>query len=148
MYKFTLEPVLNHRKIIEEELQKELADLKRRLVDEKRKLETYERAKSRSLAELQQKQEEGITAPEILLYESFIERLSRDLDKQKERVLGAEQKVDQKLEDLVAATKRRKTLDKLKEKGLEKYRRELLKNEQDFLNEVAVNRFNRRMNEE
>ena len=143
MYKFSLEPVLNQRKLIEENLQKELAVFKKSLAEEKRKLRTYKRTKDKFLRKLQQKREESITISEMLLYVRFIERLSRDLEKQREKVLEVEKELDQKREALIEAMKNRKTLEKLKEKEWKTFRQQLTKKELDFLDEAAINRFHR-----
>ena len=148
MYKFTLQPLLNHRKFIEETLQKELSLFKILLADEKKKLKDYEKARNRFLVELQQKQRESITVSENLLYFNFLVRLAGDLNKQRDIVLDVEKKFDRKRDDLIEAMKNRKTLEKLKEKRLKAYNHKLMKNEQDFLNEVAINMFNLRCRQE
>jgi flagellar FliJ protein len=144
MYKFPLEPVLKHRSFIVENLQKELAILEKILSGEKRKLRSYKKAKYEFLSELQKKEEEGVTISEIVLYSSFIERLSTDIVEQRERIVEAVKKVNQKRDDLVEALKKMKVLEKLKEKEGKAYRQEVLKKEQHFLDEVATNRFTRR----
>lgn len=148
MYNFNLESVLNHRKLIEENLQKELAILRLSLVDEREKLGKYKESRSKFLEELKRKQEEGTTISDVFLYLPFIEQLSKDIEKQKKNVLELENDVEQKRLDLVEATKKKKTLEKLKEKGLKAYKEEITKNEQEFLNEVAVNRYNGRIRRE
>ncbi|MBW1702549.1 MAG: flagellar export protein FliJ [Deltaproteobacteria bacterium] len=145
MYKFNLEPVLNQRKFVEENLQKELAVLKKLLAGEKKMLATFKSEENEVLGELQQRKEESITISDILLYVSFIEQLSRDIEKQEERVLDAEKRFDQKREDVIEAMKKRKILEKLKEKRLKLYQQKVIKNERDFLNEVGINMFNRKM---
>ena len=142
MYNFNLEPVLKHRKLVEENLQKELAVLKLLLVNEREKLQTYKESRSKFLVELQRKQEEGTTISDVFLYLPFIEQLSKDIEKQNMTVSDLEKDVEQKRQDLVEATKKKKTLEKLKDKGLKAYKQEMIKNEQEFLNEVAVNQFN------
>ena len=148
MYNFTLQSLLNHRKFIEETLQKELSLFKRSLVDEKKKLKDYEKARNSLLVKLQQKQRESITVSENLLYLNFVVCLTSDLDKQRDRVLDIEKKFDQKRDDLIAAMKERKTLEKLKEKQLKAYNHKLMKNEQDFMNEAGINMFNRASRQE
>ncbi len=140
MFKFGLEPVLNHRKTVEDNLQRELSVFKTLLKLEKKKLLSFKRAKMKSWGELQQKQMEGISVSEILLYVGFIERISKNLEKQEETVLEVETKFVQKREDVISAMKDRKTLEKLKEKSLMAYKQKLIKNEQSFLDEVAINR--------
>ena len=144
-YRFNLEPVLNHRRLIEETLQKDLAILKISLIDENEKLLTYEESRVKLLGELQQIQKEGTTTSDILLYLPFIEQVSKDIERQKKKVLELEKKVEQNLKELLEATKNKKALQKLKEKAFKTYNQKLIKNEQEFLNEVAVSQFNRRI---
>lgn len=144
MYKFPLGTVLNHRKFLEENLQKEFGILKRLLVDERKKLTDIRNASKKCSKELRQRQQKSLTVSESLIYVRFVEQLSRNLDKQKERVVETEQEVEKKREDLVEAMKNRKVLEKLKEKGLETYRNNLLKQERIFMNEMASVRFQRK----
>ena len=144
-YRFNLEPVLNHRRLVEETLQKDLAILKISLIDENERLITYEESRVKLLEELQQIQKEGTTTSDILLYLPFIEQVSKDIERQKKKVFELEIKVEQNRKDLLEATKKKKALQKLKEKAFKAYNQKLIKNEQDFLNEVAVSQFNRRI---
>ena len=142
-YRFNLESVLNHRRLVEESLQKDLAILKISLIDENERLITYEDSRVKLLEELQQIQKKGTTTSDVLLYLPFIEQVSKDIDRQKERVLKLEKQVEQNRKDLLEATKKKKALQKLKEKAFKAYNQKLIKNEQDFLNEVSVSQFNR-----
>ncbi len=144
-YRFNLEPVLNHRRLVEETLQKDLAILKISLIDETERLITYEESRVKLLEELQQIQKEGTTTSDILLYLPFIEQVSKDIEGQKKRVLELEKIAEQNRKDLLEATKKKKVLQKLKEKAFKAYNQKLIKNEQDFLNEVSVTQFNRRI---
>ena len=121
---------------------------KRALINEKKKLKDYEKVRNSLLVKLQQKQRESITVAENLLYLDFLVRLASNLDKQRDRVLDLEKKFDQKRDDLIAAMKERKTLEKLKEKQLKAYNHKLMKNEQDFMNEAGINMFNRASRQE
>ena len=145
MYRFNLEPVLNHRRLVEETLQKDLALLKISLIDENKRLITYEESRGKLLEELQTIQKEGTTTSDILLCLPYIEQVSKDIERQKKKVLELEKKVEQNLKNLLEATKKKKALQKLKEKAFKTYNQKLIKNEQDFLNEVAVSQFNRRI---
>ena len=142
-YRFNLESVLNHRRLVEESLQKDLGILKISLIDENERLITYEDSRVKLLEELQQIQKKGTTTSDVLLYLPFIEQVSKDIDRQKERVLKLEKQVEQNRKDLLEATKKKKALQKLKEKAFKAYNQKLIKNEQDFLNEVSVSQFNR-----
>lgn len=145
MYKFSLGAVLNHRKFLEENLQKELGALKRALADEKKKLADLKNARQQSSTELRQKQQKAMTVSENLLYVRFIEQLFERLKKQHLKVCEAEQIVESKRGDLVEAVKKRKAMEILKEKGLKKYKQKLLLDEQNFMNEMASVRFKSKM---
>ena len=145
MYKFNLESLLHHRKYTEEICQKELAESKRLLSDEKKKLKDYKKEKQKCWTQLQQKQKEGNPASEILVYIHYIERLSKDLAGQHQRVLAAKKKFGQKRLALIEAMKKRKILEKLKAKGLAEYQQMMRKKERDFMNEIAVNQHNRKV---
>ena len=144
MYKFNLEPLLNHRRYQEEVLQKELAGLKIRLAAEKDKLWVLRQKKRKFVQQLQEKQIDGRPASEIKLYIDFVDQLSKEMEAQRQNVLEAERNFNLKRQDLIAAMKKRKTLDRLKEKGLQAYEQEQLKKERSFMDEVAGHQFNQK----
>jgi flagellar FliJ protein len=144
MYEFNLEPLLNHRRYQVEVLQKELADLKIRLDAEKDKLWRLRQKKRKTVLLLQEKQTDGRPAAEIKLYIDFVEHLSKKMQAQKQNVKEAERNYSLKRQDLVAAMKKRKILDRLKEKGLQAYEQEQLKKERNLMDEVAARQFNQK----
>ena len=144
MYQFNLEPLLNHRRYQEEVLQKELAELKIRLEAEKVKLWLLRQKKRKTVLLLQEKQTDGRPASEIKLYIDFVEQLSKKMEAQKQNVKEAERNYSLKRQDLVAAMKKRKILDRLKEKGLQAYEQEQLKKERNLMDEVAARQFNQK----
>jgi flagellar FliJ protein len=142
MYRFNLEPLLNHRRYQEEILQKELAGLKIRLAAEKDKLRVLKKKKRQYLGQLQLKQQSGRPVSEIRLYLHFVDHLSKEMNAQNQRVLRAEKGFNLKRQDLIEAMKKRKTLEKLQEKGFQAHQQKMLKKERDFMDEVAGNQFN------
>ena len=141
MYRFNLEPLLNHRRYQEEVLQKELAGLKIRLAAEKDKLWVLRQKKRKTVQQLQEKQTDGRLVSEIKLFVDFLDQLSKEMEAQRENVLEAERNFSLKRRDLIAAMKNRKTLDRLKEKGLQAYEQEQFKKERSFMDEVASRQF-------
>ena len=144
MYQFNLEPLLNHRRYQVEVLQKELADLKIRLDAEKNKLWRLRQKKRKTILTLQEKQTDGRPASEIKLYIDFVEQLSTKIALQEQNLLKAERNFNLKRQDLVAAMKKRKILDRLKEKGLQAYEQKQLKKERNLMDEVAAHQFNQK----
>jgi len=144
MYQFNLESLLNHRRYRVEVLQKELADLKIHLDAQKDKLWVLRQKKRNTVLQLQKKQTDGRPAAEIKLYIDFVEQLSKEMEAQRHKVLEAERNFSLKRLDLVAALKKRKILDRLKEKNLQAYEQEQLKKERSFMDEVAGHQFNQK----
>ena len=144
MYKFSLEPVLHYRKLLEENLQKEFSESKRRLVAEEKRLSYLEEIRGRALGELQKREQSSCTASDIRLYADYIEQVSRDILGQTKKVIEAKKVCDEKREHLIEAMKGRKTIDKLKERGWKQFKRDLLLKEQNAMNEIAISMFNRR----
>ncbi|MCD6262066.1 MAG: flagellar export protein FliJ [Deltaproteobacteria bacterium] len=144
MYKFKLQPVLDQREFVEENLKKELASCKALLKEENAKLNGYKASKARLMVELGHRKKKKATISEILLYVGFIEQVSRDIEKQKIRVSQVKSLFDEKLASLVEAMKDKKSIEKLKEKEMTSYKLKSLKKEQNFLDEVAIQRFHTR----
>ena len=144
MYQFNLEPLLNHRRYQVEVLQKELADLRIRLDAEKDKLWLLRQKKRKTVLLLQEKQTDGRPASEIKLYIDFVEQVSKKMEAQKQNVLEAQRNFSLKRQDLVVAMKKKKILDRLKEKGLQAYEQEQLIKERNLMDEVAAHQFNRK----
>ena len=143
MHKFNLEPLLNHHRYQEEILQKELAVSKRNLAEAQKALRLIKRKKRKYSQELQRRQEQDAIVVEIGLYLRYLERLSKNLDDQKNRVLAEEKKFHLKRKELIEVMKKRKALDKLKEKSRMRFQHRSLKKDRNFMDEVASNRFTR-----
>ena len=144
MYQFNLESLLNHRRYQVEVLQKELADLKIRLNTQKDKLWLLRQKKRKTVLLLQEKQTAGRPVSEIKLYIDFVEQLSKKMEAQKQKILETERNFILKRQDLVAAMKKRKILDRLKEKGQQAYEQEQVKKERNLMDEVAAHQFNQK----
>lgn len=142
MYKFNLQPLLNHRYYQEEILQKEFAESKKYLTEEQEKLRIIKQKKREYSQELQQRQRNDFTVSELILYFRYLDRLSKDLDNQKHRVAIAEKQFNQKRKDLIEIMKMRKMLEKLKEKRWKGFQYRMLKKERDSMDEIAAKQIN------
>ena len=145
MYTFKLQVLLNHRRHQEEALQKQLADVRRKLVVEQNRLHRTKREKREHVLSLHQKQSAGCTVTDSLLYVNYIQQLSRAIEQQRQRVQQAEKKVRRQRRALIEAVKKRKTLEKLKDKGQQAYLEKQMQNERKFMDEIASTRHARRM---
>ena len=145
MYRFKLEALLTHRRYQEEAGQKELAQVRRKLSDERGKLDRKKREKQESLEKLQAKKKESTTVSDILLYMNYIQQLSKDIEGQAMHVHKSAKLVDQKRHELVSIMQKHKTLKKLKYKEQHAYQQKLLQNERKLMDELASIRHARKM---
>ena len=145
MYRFKLEALLNHRRHQEEVCQKELAQVRRRLFDEREKLERKKREKQESLEKLQAKKKQSTTVSDIMLYMNYIQQLSKDIEDQAMHVHKTVKLVDQKRHELISIMQQRKTLQNLKNKEHQAYQQKLMQDERKLMDELASIRHARKM---
>lgn len=144
MYRFKLEALLNHRRHQEEVCQKELAQSERQLSEEQGKLRQQKREKRDNIQKLQAKQKEIANPSDIILFVNYIKQLSKNIVNQKKSVREATKKMSQKRQELIINMKKRKTLEKLKEKDWLVYQKEMMQNERKLMDEVASTRHTRK----
>ena len=147
MFRFRLESVLNYRRTIEENLLKELSELRRQLSLEEDRLKMMIFEKDRHITELGSLQKGGVTLQieDIKLYFSYLNGLELKIKNQGDIIKKCQERVDKKLAEVVDAMKNRKILEVIKERGYREYTREINLKEQRLLDEIAVNRFTRDM---
>ena len=141
MYRFNLESLLNYRRYQEEILQKELAEFKNQLIEHEQHLREMKQARRKNSLELHQRQKKGGLVSGLIMYFRYLDRLTTDIDKQKRRVVQTKKRFEQKRRELLDIVKKRKSLEKLKEKGFNTFQQQQLKKERDLLDEVAATRF-------
>ncbi len=141
MYQFKLEPLLNHRRYQEEIFQKELAGVKKRLQSEQAQLRVLKNKKRQNLQQLHSRQKQGRPASELKLYVDFIDDLTAEMKTQQEKIIQTQRQFDSTHQALLAAMKKRKALEKLKEKGRQAYDQTKLKKERNVLDDVAGHQF-------
>jgi flagellar FliJ protein len=138
MFSFRFEALLSARRHAEECLQKELAEALRALAREQAALREKKNARRRCLQELGRKRQSSFRGPDMQLYAAYLQRLDRDIEAQQKRAAGAERQANQKRQSLVAAVKKRKILEKLKESDQENYLKALADRERKFIDEAAA----------
>lgn len=141
MFVFHLEPVLKHRKHQEEHIQKEIAELQLQIEEHNKELQLLMDNMARCNAEIRRLQREGVTISEQLTYCQYIENLKCSCRRIKMEIARLEGQRETKLQELMEALKRRKMIEKLKEKKNLCYLEELLRTEQKLLDEAAVCRY-------
>lgn len=144
MYQFNLQPLLNHQRFIEEQHQKELAEIRLQLEEQNTKLEQMIQKEAKMTAHLKEKQSETLNSDELILYRHYFDRLREEVARQRDITRKTERCFRIKQEELMEAVKKREMLEQLKEKGLSAYQEKLLRKEQADLNEAAQSAYNRK----
>jgi flagellar FliJ protein len=143
VFHFPLQPLLNHRRHLEETLQKEMAALQQALEAERRRADDLCRDlidRRRRLADMQR---DGDTAQNLLIVVNYLRHLEVAITRQEKVIQDAAQRVSGKRGELVEAVKRRKVIEKLKEHARKDYDAGLRHKEMRLINEIAIGRFNR-----
>lgn len=142
-FKFRFRTVLRHRERKEDKLKEELAHLSRSLSRDKDILARLETGRELSRGELKIKQRGKVNGEEVLRYQTYLIKLGGDIVSQRGKVNELVAVVDQKHEDLVKASREKRIIEKLGERDYKRFKEGLLKAEQQFIDEIAGNRFNR-----
>jgi flagellar protein FliJ len=144
MFHFRLETLLRQRRHAEEALQCELAEARQALAAEQAALRESRSARQRCMRELRRTRQEHFRAEEVLLYYPYLERLTQAIESRLRRVAAAERRVGQKRHALIEAMKKRKILEKLREKQARVHHAEEAAVEQRMHDEAAAQQHTRR----
>ena len=144
-YQFKLEALRRYRQFEEERLQKTLSDAQQAVEQASDFLKARIALRQKSEDEFRIRSENGEeTAPQAAMYRGYLQRLAGEIIACNKQVRSAEKACQEVREDLLAVMKRRKALDRLKEKGEQAFVAELNSEEQKFINEMAIQRFVRK----
>jgi flagellar FliJ protein len=145
MYRFSLQVVLDYRKRIEEGLQIELSQIQRELEKEKQLLLAYRREKNYYEEELVKREEKEINVNEALLYRDYLRGMRIRIKEQRDIVTKAKGDLDIKQNELLNATKKRKVLEKVKEKEWKRFKENIERRERILVDEVGMRKYQRGM---
>lgn len=128
-FNFALQPVLDYRKRIEDQKQQTLAVRQRAWDEARRELDRLNddfRSNSRELRD----RHRGFDVEELRLRYAHLQFLDRTIDAQIKVLAERQVALDRARKDLIAASKNRKVVDKLKERRRSAYTAEELRVEQ------------------
>lgn len=143
-FRFSLQAPLEHAQHVEERLKTELARLLERVRMEREKLVNYTRRRAAHQASLTRECAGTLDLEQVRRRQRHIDALGDAIERQKQALAAAQQAASRKREAVVAAMKRRKTLERLRDRRAEEHRREMQRLEQKFADEIAVSHYPRR----
>lgn len=137
-FQFSLESVLGYKQQVLESLQNEHAILIQKMRQQEERLRQMEESYRAWNEEFRQAEMEGITVAEAMRYESGLRFWEKEIAQQRQTVLQCQQEVEQKRRQVVAARQETASLEKLRDKKKEEYRKAVQKGEELFIEEVVA----------
>jgi len=147
-FRFSLQPLLNWKRSLEDQSQMRLAGLMTRLKEQEERIESLTLQRLASEQKLKEKSEQGIRAGEYLLFKQFAEASRKDLISQENEKKRTLREIDEEREKLLAITKEKKILERLKEKQFKEFLSCLEKTEQKRADEATTLKYKPRSGEE
>lgn len=143
MFHFRLQPVLDYRKLLEEKLMLECADIKKRLDGERETLARLRREVTDLISQLKEKGSNRLSAADVSFYLSYINYMRGEGNRQEGVIARIGEELDEKRTELVDAAGKRRILEIIREKKREAYRVALNDREQKELDEAVILRSGR-----
>ena len=140
-FRFKLQRLLDFRKIREEQAQAEFAKATRVFLHEKEQLRQLENTLVNTLEGLKKEQTKPSSLLMLKMFQDYIDKTREGIHIQATRVAAAADRRQSCLRLFEEASRKRKIVDKLREKKLEQYQEEVLQEEQAFLDELASQRY-------
>jgi flagellar FliJ protein len=137
-FRFSLQPLLNWKTSLEDQSRMRLATL---LILLKAQEEEIEKLILRRLAheqELKARSERGMPAGEYLLFKHYAEESRKELTAKENKKRKTLAEIEQERQRLLAITKEKKALERLKEKRFKEFRHSQEKAEQKRADEAAT----------
>ena len=144
MFKFKFQKALEYKLQIEDEAKYLLLKKKEEEQAEQEKLENIIESEKKFMLEYKNIKTGKLDINKMVEYQSYLDKIEKEKELQKEAVEQAEMEVEKAEKDYFEARKDRKIFDKLKEKAESDYNKEEQKKEQNLMDEISNNIFNRR----
>ncbi|MCX8092816.1 MAG: flagellar export protein FliJ [Candidatus Goldbacteria bacterium] len=141
-FQFKFETVLKVKEKKEEQLKRELLKLHKLQYEQHQILE---KIKEEKLMISNDKSSETVTDIQSLIYyEQYLNLLRKQIDDTNKKIQELQNQIDNKREEVIQASKEKKTFERLKTHYLNEYNKIIIANEQKVLDEIAINKYNRK----
>ena len=144
MQPFKLQAVLDHRQFVEDNLKKELADIRHQVELAEQHLKALQQKEVETGQRLKTEQAGGISSDQVIGYHAYLRSLADSIRRHQEALATLQRREKTKQDEVLEAMKGRQILEKLKDQEMDRRRREQMKKEMRFIDEIAVNQFVRK----
>ena len=139
--RFRFESLLRLRKNEENLVQKDMARINAHLIDQQEKLENLAEVRQESKSHFDQMRKQNPEANLMQLYDDFFQSAKSQGIQQKQIISETEERAAAKRQELAEAMKKRRTFEILQERELLAFKKEQLRRETQFFDEVASSRW-------
>lgn len=137
-FQFSLGTVLDYKQQVLTSLQSEHGAILLRVRRQEEVLEQTEQAHRQLNEEFTQRRAEGITVKDAIMLESGLRVLERDIDRETKKLQELRRQEEKKRDEVIEAKKETSSLEMLRDKKLEQYRKEEAKQDELFIEEVVA----------
>lgn len=136
-FKFSLDSVLSYKQQVLESLQGEHAAILAQVREQEAVLERAWQDYRDCDGEYRQKKEQGITITDAMVYQNGLRVLERDIQRETDRLEELRRKEEKKRQEVVDAKIDTSSIEKLREKKLDLYNKEVAKAEEVLIDEFV-----------
>ena len=129
-FQFSLDTVLDYKQQVLTSLQSEHGAILLRVRQQEEVLEQTEHAHRELNEEFTRRRAEGISIKDALMLESGLRVLERDIDREAQKLLALQKQEEKKRDEVIEAKKETSSLEMLRDKKLEQYRKEEAKQDE------------------
>ncbi|MBE5978951.1 MAG: flagellar export protein FliJ [Paenibacillaceae bacterium] len=138
-FNFPLNTVLNYKDQVLENLKTEHAQILVDIAQQERRIEELMEKSQSAAIRYREDTQCGVTVNIMREYERYITFIQQRIVAEQGVLLKLKKKEEQKRAEVIEAKKEKASIDKLKEKKLDQYNKEVLKSEELFIEEFVSN---------
>ncbi|MBE5976614.1 MAG: flagellar export protein FliJ [Paenibacillaceae bacterium] len=138
-FNFPLNTVLNYKDQVLENLKTEHAQILADIAQQERRIEELMEKSQNAAMRYREDTQCGVTVNIMREYERYITFIQQRIVAEQGVLLKLKKKEEQKRAEVIEAKKEKASIDKLKEKKLDQYNKEVLKSEELFIEEFVSN---------
>ena len=146
-FQFPLQTLLRQRELVEERRKRELADALRRVDEERLRLEDFRKEREATQTELNAVYRDASRFGEVVDVMRYMTMLDREIHASGERLKGLEAEADKRRAALVVAQRERRVVELVKERKFEEWKREVAREEQKRVDDMAIRAHDRALRE-
>ena len=138
-FNFPLDTVLNYKDQVLENLKTEHAQILASVAQQERRIEELMEKSQNAAIRYREDTQYGVTVNIMREYERYITFIQQRIVTEQGILLRLKNKEEQKRIEVIEAKKEKASIDKLKEKKLDQYNKDMLKSEELFIEEFVSN---------